>query len=429
MPTASSPARRRSEPGPEQADAALHHCLEQFAADRREMRGLHLRLARLQPCHRRQQHLLTAVAGFQRLAEGARGSLFRLRNLDIVFLYEAESEALVQRQLHDVAYLFGDDPLFVAGQGRDAFATVYDLASEREALLGSVRRSAAEAGTGGSLPGGGADPGAGPGPRADAGNALVPEQLAKLERALATTDLSSLTRRQSVCTFDRRRIPLPRFVELFVSIADLRDAVLPGIDLQSNRWLFQYLTEILDHRILRLLAHTEQRTRHELLSININLSTLTSDRFRQFERDLSVARNGTFIFELQGIDILSDVPTFLAVRDAAREKGHRLCLDGVHYREIDLFDRITLGIDFVKLVWDPAMLHADRGYARRLAAMVERCDPARLVLCRVDSAEAVAFGENAGITHFQGRHVERLLSESSALQRRLAVDPPPEDAA
>jgi EAL domain-containing protein (putative c-di-GMP-specific phosphodiesterase class I) len=427
IPSPSGPQSDELRPAPENA-AFLRH-VEQLDADAGGLRGLHLGLSELQPQHRREQHVRAAVAGFERLVSRSRGTLFLLSNLDIVFLYDSEAEAAVERQLQEVAFLFGDDPLFVEAGGPDAFSARYDLESERDGLIARVQRSLAKTEAGVLPADGNRDPRAGTGHGAGPEIALAPEQLGKLARALTTTDLSSLVRRQSVCTFGPRRNPLPRFVELYVSISDLRDAVLPGVDLQSNRWLFQYLTEILDLLILRLLGRSEQRTHHEILSININVSTLLSDTFRKFDQGLNVSRNGSFIFELQGIDILADVGAFLSVRDSVRKMGHRLCLDGISYREIDLYDRIHLGVDFVKIVWDPDMLRLHRRDTDRLAAMVRRCDPARLVLCRVDSTEAVEFGERSGITLFQGRHIERLLSEATALERRSALLSSPEEAA
>lgn len=79
---------------------------------------------------------------------------------------------------------------------------------------------------------------------------LTPAMLAKVQKALSMTDFSSLIRRQSVCAVIGKSPPQMLFDEVFVSIADLRDMLLPDVDLTANPWLFQHLTETLDKRVL-----------------------------------------------------------------------------------------------------------------------------------------------------------------------------------
>ncbi|WP_164516573.1 hypothetical protein [Minwuia thermotolerans] len=43
-----------------------------------------------------------------------------------------------------------------------------------------------------------------------------------------------------------------------------------------------------------------------------------------------------------------------------------------------------------------------------------RALPTWLILCRCDNAHAVEFGRSIGVSLFQGRHVDALLSEQAA---------------
>ena len=38
--------------------------------------------------------------------------------------------------------------------------------------------------------------------------------------------------------------------EIYVRVNDLRDTILPGVDLLANRWLFRHLTARLGQRVL-----------------------------------------------------------------------------------------------------------------------------------------------------------------------------------
>ena len=44
---------------------------------------------------------------------------------------------------------------------------------------------------------------------------------------------------------------------------------------------------------------------------------------------------------------------------------------------------------------------------------VERCGKSRVILARCDSADAIRFGQEMGITMFQGRFVDSLMLEEA----------------
>src|SRR3546814_6373015 len=63
-----------------------------------------------------------------------------------------------------------------------------------------------------------------------------------------------MTNRQPVCEVGDDGRPVPLFYELFTSIVALRQTLMPGQNLYSDRWLFQYLTGKLDLRMLAWLT-------------------------------------------------------------------------------------------------------------------------------------------------------------------------------
>jgi hypothetical protein len=115
---------------------------------------------------------------------------------------------------------------------------------------------------------------------------LSPLQLGKLIEFLGRTDLSSVMRRQSICAVTGSDLPRPVFKELFISIGELAQQVLPDVNLVANRWLFQHLIETLDLRVLKLLTQADDRDLHSSFSINLNVSTLLSREFIEFDTSL-----------------------------------------------------------------------------------------------------------------------------------------------
>ncbi|MED6310929.1 MAG: hypothetical protein VX624_13645, partial [Pseudomonadota bacterium] len=63
---------------------------------------------------------------------------------------------------------------------------------------------------------------------------LSPQQLVKLVEFLGRADLSSVMRRQSICAVAGTDLRRPVFKELFISIGELAQQVLPNIILAAN---------------------------------------------------------------------------------------------------------------------------------------------------------------------------------------------------
>jgi EAL domain-containing protein (putative c-di-GMP-specific phosphodiesterase class I) len=209
-------------------------------------------------------------------------------------------------------------------------------------------------------------------------------------------------------------VPQPVFRELFISIADLQQTMLPEFDLAADRWLFQHLTQTLDNRMLAMLVRNDDSTISSSFSINLNVRTILAPPFPNFDASLQAVARGTVVIELQNIDIFGDMGAYMFARDFMRERGYRICLDGMSHLALQFIDREALGLDLVKLVWTPEM--ADSGSAARnqeLQEHVARCGRARIILSRVDSDEAVKVGQSLGITMYQGRYIDKLLQSES----------------
>ena len=90
-------------------------------------------------------------------------------------------------------------------------------------------------------------------------------------------------------------------------------------------------------------------------SFNVNISTLLSPEFLEFDRKLRLLTKKTLIFELQPIDVFDDMSGFMFARDFVRARGYRICLDRLNYLTLPYFDRPRLGCDFEKLIWEAGL--------------------------------------------------------------------------
>ena len=378
--------------------------------------AVHIHLSRLRPQNRQDHHIRIAAATFEGMVRNYEGQIFTLSNSDLFFICKDAAIEDIDAAIMKVRYLFSEDPLSQGDDEEDLarFCTWFNVTTQHEDLLDIVKQMHRERERKNRL----AVTQDKTDTRTRSGKkALDPEQLGKLEAFLIRADLSNLMRRQPVCAITPTNPnPQPVFRELYISISDLQQTVLPEFDLASNLWLFQHLTQTLDARMLSMLIRNDDTSIASSFSINLNVQTILSPPFLNFDSSLKAVARGTVVIELQAIDIFGEMGAYMFARDFMRERGYRICLDGLNHLTLQFIDRDRLGLDLLKLVWTPDMADDVTGTrATELKEHVDRCGRARIILSRCDSDEAVRFGQSLGITMYQGRYVDRLLANESRI--------------
>jgi len=392
--------------------------LESRRAGRKAVR---INLSGLMPANRREHHIRAATNSFEAMVSELIGQLFQLKNLDLFFVYKAEAHHRIEDTVQKVKLLFSDDPLFdEKDRSESEIGNWFDVDSEYDKLLEMVRemndedggkkRQATRSNVRESLKA-----------RQEHGDPLTPEILSRAVKALQRTDLTSLVRRQFVCGVTKKLVPEPVFSELYISIMDLRETMMPGTNITSNRWLFQYLTESLDKRILSLLSKTDRFSITGDISFNVNVSTLLSPEFLAFDEGISAARRGSMVLELQKVDIFADLGAFLFVREFCQEKGYRICLDGMTYQNLSMIDRERLGVDYVKVMWNSELVDGGAEMKLKLRELVKTAGDKSVILARCDNREAVDFGRSVGISMFQGHYIEHLIAEDERRRQLMKL--------
>ncbi|MEX2643223.1 MAG: hypothetical protein WD270_07205 [Acetobacterales bacterium] len=401
-------------------EAAFVDLVRSFENARSGRQVVIVHLSRLQPQNRRDTQLRTAIASFDGQTRGIGGSMFSLHNGDIAFGFRGAGKDDVEAAIFKLKFLFRDDPLLDGGREEDepadTFVTWYSVENQFDTLLRVSQRYVQDARAKQDTQSDEAvvvaeeseEPG---------GDPLTPEILARIETTLASADVSNLMRRQSVCAIIGNAPPQPVFSELFISIADLRQTLLPHVDITSNPWLFQHMTQTLDRRMLSLLVKNDDASVFGDISINLNVNTLLGAEFLKFDDNVKAGMRGTIVLEISLVDIFADIAAFLFARDFAHERGYRLCVDGLGPQTLPFVQREKLGVDLLKLVWSPELARHARGehgddFRRRL----KRAGETRIILCRCGGTEAIEFGSSLGITLFQGRHIEQLVTEQVRLR-------------
>ena len=411
MSTSASAATRQQQVSHEEILADYARRLQHHLPGRR---AVHLHLSRLSVVNRREHHLRVAVGAWEGLLKKFDGQLFQLGNNDIVVVTKGASVAEIDQVVLKLRFLFSEDPL-AEGSGESAdrtFCTWYELTREYQRFVAMAQDMLArkKAGYAQDIAREAAVHLEKSGPTYQAPKQpLDPSRLARLEQGLGSMDLSTMVRRQPVCLVIPNAPPTPVFQEVFVAIAELTKRLMPDVDLASDRWLFQRLTQTLDYRVLSVLPDLEAKERLSS-SLNLNVATALSPQFQAFEKKLRFATQKTMVAELQVVDVFGDVGTFIFARDFLRDRGWRICLDGLNYLTFPLLAKSELGFDLHKVIWSPELDgEVQEQRRRKFQQTVEAVGADKVVLCRCDSQRAIEFGQSMGIRLFQGRLLDAML--------------------
>lgn len=398
-------------------DTIIWDYLRKIEKSHDEFRVLYLATGKLQNQNLKAAQRQSLVETFETVLKKSGGELFGLSNDDTVVFFNKIAREEILACLIKLRFLLHDDPLIKNNPDmeKSGFATFYDISNGAERFRDVIRKVSEQSATENKeTSANSASNTWGSGGMATGGarklrRELTPYMLGKLQKVLSMADFSSLIRRQSVCAVIGKSAPQMLFDEVYVSIPDLRDTLLPDVDLTANPWLFQYLTETLDKRVLANISRHDDGSLVNNFSLNLNVSSILSDEFMQFDEDINASMRSTIVLELQLADIFSDIKAFILAKTFAQYRGYKVCIDGVTVDKLQYIDREQLGADLVKIIWHPSFMDVI-SEDKHFTDYVNKAERAKLIICRVDDPQAVEVGNSLGINLYQGRYIQRLLS-------------------
>jgi EAL domain-containing protein (putative c-di-GMP-specific phosphodiesterase class I) len=401
------------------AELKLTELAEAIEHEANQWRVMHYHFGQLQEYYRSQYQIKIAVNLLTDLLRENQGGVFILQNFDIVVAAKSASKAQIDKSIFQLRYLFADDPLAygVEGEENPAFCTIYDLSIQYRQFMDMVNRSMnskirkaqekreTKAGK--------------DSPNTSMESGFTPHMLANIERELEKADVSRIMRHQPICAAVPNMTVRQVYDEFYINIQHLRQMLGTEANFLGNRALFKYLTQILDLKMLDLIRRNAVRYLEKPISLNLNVTTLLSDAFAEFDKAIQPASKVSIVIEIQLEDVFSDMAAFMAAREMVQKMGYRVCLDGLTELTFTLVDRKKLGFDLMKLLWNASSTDEDTGehnISPELQEAIKRCGVNRVIMCRCDTRDAVDYGQSMGISLFQGRFLDHLIDPTAAVE-------------
>ena len=371
---------------------------------------VHFNFSRLSEHYKNEYQLKISVNIINDILKEADGYIFVTSDYDIFVFCKNILPNVVKKMIFQLRYLYMDEHLAYEGEGRENpdFATIYELKLNWSELF-NIARAKMEALE----------------KKIELENyplfltppegVLTPAKLADVENELGKTSIAAAFRSQPVCAARHDGFKV-MFSEAYINISSLTRQLKTRVDLTSNRMLFRYLTQVLDRKILELIAKNTRKYMVSALSINMNIDTILSESFAEFDKAVDDKFKKNIVIEIQVGDVFADINTFAAARKLLQEAGYRICLDGLTNLSFLQIDREKLEFDLAKILWN-ADLQSDirKKQNKELGQAIKRCGAGRVILARCDSQDAIYYGQSLGIGLFQGRYIDGLVDPESSI--------------
>lgn len=255
----SQPYSAGSETGPAPGQGQEKRFLDLMTRMRNNTAGVyavHMLLSELRPSNRQPHFMRMVSRSLDSLASTLNVEVFNFSNSDVVVLCRNTPIDEVDDAVFRVRALFNEDPLTMSedGSAEDRFSTWYDLSQPNDfkdfedvvtaivAVRDEFRAQQSEALSSGRAS------------TAMMGDPLAPDMLGDITQKLLEVRIGDLVHRQPAVKIGAGKKQDLAFREHYIAMGDLRERIAPNINLFAGHWLFQYLSETIDARVLEVLS-------------------------------------------------------------------------------------------------------------------------------------------------------------------------------
>lgn len=351
---------------------------------------LYVNISLLKPKNRHPQFVKIIARLFDSVVGTTKGVMFVLSNGDIAILSKNTPPEIVDEAVKKLREGLAADPI-LSHDSRD-FAKVYSFPTEFVSFYNKIEQLQAQHLNAAAE-------------QKNVKRPLKAEEIDGVIAQLDDIDISELVKRQSILTVEGDGAFHVSMQEFFVAVKDLTPYFPENLDLTADRWLFQYLTQVLDKKTLSAFGYAELEQWPEKISINLNLSSVFSKEFVLFAKNF-LKPEQTVVVEVQMMDVLNNLPQYNETKELLHKGGHLLLIDSLNPKSLEMINLEQLQPDMIKLFWEPLMAYEPENEC--VKAAIEKLGSKNVILAKCDSQEALKWGLKNGISVFQGPFMDNI---------------------
>lgn len=350
---------------------------------------LYVNVSKLKPKNRHPQFVKIFAKLFEDLVGATNGMMFILTSGDFAILGKKITQETVENAVKTLRQGLSSDPVLMNSDSGE-FAEVYEFPEQFVPFYKRIEDIiAADAEQ----------------PEEPRKRPLSAAQVEGVINHLDNLDIRDIVKHQSIIRIGGAKKFEVLFQEFFVAVKDLSTQFNKEIDLTGNRWLFLYLTQVLDKKTMSAFQAADLKVWPRQISLNLNLSSVRSREFINLVKNF-IRPEQKLIVEVQLMDVFNNLASYFEVRDLLHQGGHQILIDNTSPEMLHMLNIKRLEPDWVKIFWAPLMeFDVDNA---ELRSTIADLGAQNVILAKCRNEKAVRWGVKYGINTFQGPYIDDL---------------------
>lgn len=350
---------------------------------------LYVNVSKLKPKNRHPQFVKIFAKLFEDLVGATNGMMFILTSGDFAILGKKITQETVENAVKTLRQGLSSDPVLVNSDSGE-FAEVYEFPEQFVPFYKRIEDIIAAD----------AEP-----PEEPRKRPLSAAQVEGVINHLDNLDIRDIVKHQSIIRIGGAKKFEVLFQEFFVAVKDLSTQFNKDIDLTGNRWLFLYLTQVLDKKTMSAFQAADLKVWPRQISLNLNLSSVRSREFINLVKNF-IRPEQKLIVEVQLMDVFNNLASYFEVRDLLHQGGHQILIDNTSPEMLHMLNIKRLEPDWVKIFWAPLMeFDLDNAELRQTIADL---GAQNVILAKCRDEKAMRWGLKYGVNTFQGPYIDDL---------------------
>lgn len=317
--------------------------------------------------------------------------IYHYINNDIIILYPSENRKHLENIIFQIRYLFVDDPIAYDRNGNENpdFANIYNPQLDYDNTVYDIKKLIIQM------------------------NKITSNSMNDFNLSNIVNTIINLDIKKAVYLNDIYRIDMSSnqakaiFTECLMNF-NYVDAKINSIA-QLDEYLVSHIKKHSDVRVLEFLEEYILKNPQKMMSLSLNIDTISTPQFLQFIRSISKTDAKMPIIQVSISNIFSNITTYNKVSALLKSLNCLICIEHLDPETLLYINRKKLNAAFLKIDWN-TNYESNSKDIDDLSRAIRRNHPDRIILSNCYQKEAVIFGRNMGLKIFQGSLFDNLVA-------------------